>query len=319
MTPTSKRPQVLFIDDETVVLDGIRRTLLLQNVDWDTAFISDPMQALEDKRALSADVIVTDLRMPHMTGLELMKALRTKGMSAQVIILTGTGDMGSALEAINEISAFRFYIKPCPQPRLIEGITEAIAQRQATNAAADLLPYAVLSLDKSRCVTFMNKEGAKLVAAGTVIVVDGMGRCHATTTAQTTHLYQSIDTAIATGETIVFGLDAPKTEIRYSVLIERATEGSTAVFMFVMDPTKQIPPSQDALKHLFDFSNSEAKLAHGLALGLDIKEVAESMGVTIQTARTYLKSLFEKTATNRQAELVRVLITAVPQVGMGLR
>jgi DNA-binding CsgD family transcriptional regulator len=134
---------------------------------------------------------------------------------------------------------------------------------------------------------------------------------------QTTRLFNAVEAVLKTGEATVLGLDDKDGETRYSVLIERAVGGSgnATAFLFISDPNKTRPPSIDALKQLFGFSNSEAKLAFGLAQGLDIKEVAESMEVTVQTARTYLKSLFEKTGANRQADLVRTLITAIPLPG----
>ena len=315
--PSAKPAQVIFVDDKSVVLDGIRRSMLLQNLDWDVVFISNSLEALNDKRAVTCDVMVSDLRMPGMNGMELMRALRAKGMTAEVIILTGTGDMTSTLEAINDINAFRFYLKPCPQNRLTEGINDAITHRRSSHMAANLLPYGVLAMDKSKRVTFMNKEGAHLIASGNVIVLDGMGRVHAHSTNTTSEIYHAVDSVISSGNAEVLGLDDKNGETRYSVLVERTENpnGPASVYMFIMDPERRHPPTLEALKCLFEFSNSEAKLAHGLAMGLDIKEVADSMGVTIQTARTYLKTLFDKTGTNRQAELVRILITSVPPIG----
>ncbi len=313
------RSRVVFVDDERDVLDAIRRSLLLQNVAWDAQFFSDPKVALADAACVNCDVIVTDLRMPGLTGIELMKALRARGMSAEIIVLSGTGDMTSALAAINELNVFRFYIKPCPQERLVEGINDALDQRMASIAAADLLPFAVLGVDGSQRITSMNKEGAGLVTSGHLIVVDGAGRCRAATIAQSTTLSNAIERVLKTGDAIVLGLNDSANETRFSVLIERAMGGggNATAFLFISDPAKRRTPSLDALKQLFGFSNSEAKLAHGLAQGLDIKEVAEIMEVTVQTARTYLKSLFEKTATNRQADLVRTLITTIPLPGSG--
>ena len=310
---------VVFIDDEVEILNGIRRLLLETEVDWEMLFFSDPLEAAADSRTLTSDVVVSDLLMPGMNGLDLMRTLRAKGMTAAIIILSGTGDMGAALEAINELKVFRFYIKPCPQQRLMDGITEAITLRRTSMAAADLLPFAVIALDHDKRVTFMNKEGAHMVSQGTVIAFDGGGRCRTASVAETAALHHAIDTVGKTGETVVMGVNAERGETRYSLLIEPAPSdsGNSAVFLFIMDPKKRRPPSLEALKQLFDFSNSEAKLAYGLAQGLDVKEVAESMDVTVQTARTYLKNLFDKTATNRQAELVRTLITAVPQVRSG--
>ena len=311
---------VAFVDDEVEVLNAIRRLLEFQEVEWDLLFFTDPQAALHDRDILSCDVVVSDLRMPGLSGMDLLKALRHRGLDAAMIILTGTGDMGAALEAINEIKVFRFYLKPCPQQRLVDGISEAIAQRRANLQAADLLPFAVIALDDLKRVTFMNKDGAALVNGGKVIVLDGGGHCRAATPGDTVLLHTAIESFVALGEPIVLGLNDKDGETRYSFLIDHAagSGGGATVFLFIMDPQKRRPPSVEALKQLFDLSNSEARLAHGLAQGLDIREVADSLDITVQTARTYLKTLFEKTSTNRQAELVRTLITAVPQVRGGL-
>ena len=313
---TLKRPQVLFIDDEAAVLDGIRRSLMQHDTGWDAIYHTDSVRALGDPAVLTADVVVTDLRMPGMGGIDLMKALRAKGMRAEVIILTGAADMTSALAAINEVNAFRFYLKPCDRRRLTEGIADAINHRRAQRATADLLPFALLALDAAGRVTFMNSEGGRLASGGDVFVLDGQGRCRAGTPAETAKLMQAVDGVVQGGEATAFALTGAVTGIRYAVLAEPAAGANgAAVQLFVLDPAKRHPPPIDALKRLFDLSNSEARLAHGLAQGMDIREAAEGMDVTVQTARTYLKSLFEKTGTNRQADLVRTLITTMPHVG----
>ena len=310
------RPQIAFIDDEVKVLDGIRRVLTSLHVDWDMLFFSSPLIALHDPRLLSCDVVISDLKMPDMNGLELMKALRNKGLSAEIIILTGTGDMEAAMEAINEIKAFRFYVKPCPQQQLLNGITEAITKNRASTGTTDLLPYAVIALDQDKRITFMNKEAADMIRSADIVMADGKGQCVAITPSATTALYKAIENVTKSGDPIVLGMDGRKTETRFSILIERISmdQNKSSIYLFIMDPGKRKPPSSEALKNLFDLTNSEAKLAHGLAMGQDLKEIAETMDVTIQTARTYLKALFDKTGTNRQADLVRTLIIAVPQV-----
>lgn len=315
----NNRPKIAFIDDEIEILDGIRRVLTAQHVDWEMLFFSAPLTALHDKRLLSCDVVVSDLKMPGMNGLELMKALRHKGFSAEIIILTGTGDMEAAMEAINEIKAFRFYVKPCPQQRLLNGITEAIVKRRTSIGATDLLPFAVIALDLDKQITFMNKEGAEMISAADVIMQDGKGRCLAATSTGTESLYTAIEAMNESGDPVVLGINGGKTGSRFSILIERASDDkkNSSVYLFIMDPNKRKPPPPEALKNLFDLTNSEAKLAYGLALGQDLKEAAKSMDVTIQTARTYLKVLFDKTGTNRQADLVRTMIIAVPQVRGG--
>lgn len=312
----SAKPEVLFVDDEWSVLDGIRRALVEKDVDWEIAFFNDPHAVLDAPQALSCKVIVTDLRMPDMNGLELLERLRAKGMSAEAIILTGTGDMASALEAINSLRVFRYYTKPCPSSRLIEGIADAIRQWHGTNVpsvVADRLPGGILALDSAKRIGFMNKEGAKLLAAGTLLVADAAGRCRGFTPQQTATLHRTINKVLKDGEPAVLAMIDGLGERRYSILVDLDDRGRLdAVLLFVRDIDRYPVPSVDTLKRLFDFSASEAKLACELATGFDLKEAADRMHISVQTARTYLKTVFGKTRTHRQAELVRILVTAVP-------
>ncbi len=310
------RPQVLFVDDETIVLDGIRRALMEKDVDWDIAFFDDPCALLDQPQVLSCSVVVTDLRMPVLSGLELLARLRALGMTAEVIILTGTGDMTSALEAINTLRVFRYYTKPCPSSRLIEGISDAISHRNGIAVpavVADRLPIGILEVDAAKRVGFMNREGAKLVAGGNVLVADAGGRCRAATPQQTARLHRAIDLVLQEGEPTVVTVTDAGGEGRYSVLIEPDGKARRdSVLLFVRDIDHCPLPSVDTLKRLFDLSGSEARLAYELAAGFDIKDAAERMNISVLTARSYLKIVFGKTRTNRQADLVRVLVTALP-------
>ncbi len=73
-------------------------------------------------------------------------------------------------------------------------------------------------------------------------------------------------------------------------------------------------PSGEVLKNLFDLSPAEARVAHQLARGRSLEEIAELSGVKLSTIRKQLASVFEKTMTNRQGELVALLgrLTILP-------
>lgn len=68
--------------------------------------------------------------------------------------------------------------------------------------------------------------------------------------------------------------------------------------------------SAESLAEMFRLTGSEARLALALGRGHTLAEAAQLMGITLQTARTYSKRIFQKTGTRRQAELVRVLLTS---------
>jgi DNA-binding NarL/FixJ family response regulator len=318
------RPKILFVDDEQAVLDGLRRALAERAQEWDLRFEADPLRARDIALATPFQVIVTDLKMPRMDGLQLLAALKDAGSQALCIVLTGTGDMTAALEAINRTGVFRFYTKPCSAALLTQGIAEALAhlrEREAggqlAQAALDRLPFAALALDPHHRIIFLNRYGAQLLAAGDVLHSDGGGICRANSTRETTALHEAITATAADGDARVLGLTG-RGELRYSALVEAPAEDwspaapeRAAALVFVREVDSRALPSPEALRALFNLNPSEARLAHALASGLDLKEAAEAQAVTLSTARTYLKRLFQKTGVNRQAELVRLLLNSV--------
>ena len=76
------------------------------------------------------------------------------------------------------------------------------------------------------------------------------------------------------------------------------------VLVLVTDPAEPDVPSRASLRVLFELTDSEARLVQALAAGADLPAAAIRMGVTYQTARSYLKSAFAKTETHHQGELV---------------
>jgi DNA-binding CsgD family transcriptional regulator len=86
-------------------------------------------------------------------------------------------------------------------------------------------------------------------------------------------------------------------------------------------------PQMEFLKNRFDLTPAEARLVARLITGESLRPCAKALGIKYETVRTYLKSVFQKTKTRRQAELVLVVIRAMkaanfgevdaPQVGTG--
>lgn len=90
---------------------------------------------------------------------------------------------------------------------------------------------------------------------------------------------------------------------------------SPSVAVFISDPEQHSPASQQVITRLFGFTPAEALLAMLLAKGLSLAEASTQQGISQHTARAQLKSIFAKTAVNRQAELVRLIIKSVANLG----
>ena len=75
----------------------------------------------------------------------------------------------------------------------------------------------------------------------------------------------------------------------------------------ITDPDRHLPIPDMALRQVFQLSQAEVKLAKQLALGMDVADASRALEIQEGTARTYLKSIFAKTGTHRQAELAVLL------------
>jgi DNA-binding CsgD family transcriptional regulator len=94
---------------------------------------------------------------------------------------------------------------------------------------------------------------------------------------------------------------------------EALGDRAPAAAVFVSDPDVRADSNQQHLRELYALTVVEARLAAWLAQGKSINEAAAAMGITINTARAYLKRIYDKTGVRRQPELVRVLLS-LPQL-----
>jgi len=105
----SDRPRVLVVDDEQASLNAIYRTL---RKEFEVILSLNAQSALEVLRSQEVAVILTDQRMPEMTGIELLKAAREIQPDALRILITGYADIEATIQAINEGQVFYYINKP---------------------------------------------------------------------------------------------------------------------------------------------------------------------------------------------------------------
>ena len=129
--------RLALIDDDDAVLDALRHFLVRRAIAtscFKTA--GEFLKTLEPHRQF--DCIVSDVRMPGMSGLELMRQLSQRSFALPVILITGHGDVDMAVAAMKE-GAFDFIEKPFDEARLVTSVEEATEKkRQNKNAAAEL-------------------------------------------------------------------------------------------------------------------------------------------------------------------------------------
>jgi len=119
------RPRVLVVDDEATIRDLLAKTLALAEYDVDIA--PDGRTALDRLRMIPYDLLITDLRMPGVDGLTVIREARRLKADLPVIIITGYSNEASAIEAVN-LGVSGYLTKPFRVPRVLAAAAKALGE-----------------------------------------------------------------------------------------------------------------------------------------------------------------------------------------------
>jgi len=131
----AKKPLLLLVDDDAAFRTVMSAELSRSGYEVRTAASGE--EALDACAQAEPQVLLLDLQLPGISGLDVLKALRERRTSCEVVMLTGHGSIDTAIEAIR-IGAFDYVSKPCPLDELEIRIQRAL-ERQALKERADLL------------------------------------------------------------------------------------------------------------------------------------------------------------------------------------
>ncbi|HZR56269.1 MAG TPA: HD domain-containing phosphohydrolase [Terriglobales bacterium] len=129
--------KILFVDDEPAILQGYQR-LLRTDFPIDTAVGGKGALIVIETKGPYA-VVVSDMRMPEMDGLELICKIKSIAPDTVRIVLTGQASMASAIGAINDGSIFRFLTKPCNKETMKNTLLAGLAQARLIAAEKEIL------------------------------------------------------------------------------------------------------------------------------------------------------------------------------------
>ena len=104
------KKRVLFIDDEEMVLQSLRRALFSMNAEWEMDFVTSGAQALALMAEKPVDIIISDMLMPGMSGAELLNEVRTRYPATARFILSGHAPGEDVFKSI--VSSEHFFSKP---------------------------------------------------------------------------------------------------------------------------------------------------------------------------------------------------------------
>lgn len=133
----SENKRVLFVDDEENILDSFRRTLRKR---FEVTTACGPLAGLDTVRDHPPfAVIVSDLKMPKMDGIEFLGKVRALSPDTSRILLTGHADVEVSIAAVNEDAIFRFLTKPCQLETIIRALDAGVQQYNLIVSERELL------------------------------------------------------------------------------------------------------------------------------------------------------------------------------------
>jgi len=127
--------QILFVDDELLILRGLQRALRSMAQDCEMEYVSSGAQAIERLAQKAFDVVVADMGMPHMNGAELFNEVMKHHPQTSRIILSALSD-----RAMTTKCAYLYLDKPCAPDALKAAIYRAIASGASLNKCPSQKP-----------------------------------------------------------------------------------------------------------------------------------------------------------------------------------
>ena len=131
------RERILFVDDDANVLEAYQRKLQQALPVYTALGPHLGLRTLREKGPFA--VVVADMNMPLMNGVEFLKNVRELSPDTVRMMLTGNSDVKTAMDAVNDGAVFRFLTKPCPSKLMGDSLVAAIEQHRLITAEKELL------------------------------------------------------------------------------------------------------------------------------------------------------------------------------------
>lgn len=122
------KSNILVVDDEPVARQSLSDILRLEG--YNVAAAANGEQAVEHVRNHSVDLIVLDLKMPGMNGLDVVQVVNQISMDTEIILLTAFGSMESAVEALRQ-RVHDYLLKPASPNQILESVKRGLERREA--------------------------------------------------------------------------------------------------------------------------------------------------------------------------------------------
>ncbi|MDD3800410.1 MAG: helix-turn-helix transcriptional regulator [Novosphingobium sp.] len=308
------------------LFSGERAPAHLNRLYEEELYKTDPFLAfdLREGRVYSLSELLLDSNPEHVrfrrevlepSGIRHMRIVRVSepgGVSAWLSISRDRPDFTAADAAM--LSRLAIHFRTCLRSHI------ALEREKLRASIADdvmsRLSFGWISLDVNGCVVERTPEATRILQYEQGLRISRSGRLVATDPATERKLSAAIKAfAASPGErprAFNIGTD-PWVEMLLAPLSgsNEGTAGTPAMIAYLQGDTRSASDRNEQIAELFGLLPSEARLALALSRGMTIAEAAESLGITVETARNYSKKIYAKMGARGQNDLIRYILTSV--------
>jgi len=331
-------------DDHPLVLEGVKGVLRDMDPNADilqATSYPELLDVLSEDRDFS--LVIADLNMPGMVGLDGVRAVQIKRPEVPIVIISATQSQKAITKTL-ECGVAGYMFKSFSQKEMQDALNtvmrgdvfipeasnDMLSSDEFTDdkkldfgaAALNRLPMGVVIVDKGAKILFMNNSARDIFALNDGVDVDGASIFRTSKVSETKNLHAMIKDASEdqdgdeNREGGAISISRPSYRRAFSLLVvplpdeEDITSEVGNVAVFINDPEKHNEPPTKVLARLYDLTEAEARLLQALIVGKKLETVSEEFGVSMNTVRSHLKQIFRKTGTNRQPELVSLVMNS---------
>lgn len=160
--------KILLVDDETNIRDGLKA--ILQKDGHEVRDVASAAEALDILAHYDAETAVLDIRMPGMSGTELLAALKARKPHLAVVMLTGHGTLETAMTAVKE-GAFDYLLKPAKPDALREVVKRALTEARRQREQTTLLETLQIGLQRLQHLPATNPSYSSQLSSTTLIQI----------------------------------------------------------------------------------------------------------------------------------------------------